>query len=131
LLKNKKYQIMKCIIFFSWLCLIVALPVQAQERTREGLDWTIQQLSARLKLTPEQEKKIVAIIYDTQEALKKDRESAEGNRWALMRVWRERIQEMDAKIESELQDEQKALYEELKKERRKRMMQRIRERRGE
>jgi len=122
---------MKCIIFFSWLCLIVALPVQAQERTREGLDWTIQQLSARLKLTPEQEKKIVAIIYDTQEALKKDRESAEGNRWALMRVWRERIQEMDAKIESELQDEQKALYEELKKERRKRMMQRIRERRDE
>ncbi len=122
---------MKRIILFSWLCLIVALPVQAQERTREGLDWTIQQLSARLKLTPEQEKKIEAIIYDTQEALKKDRESAEGNRWALMRVWRERIQEMDAKIESELQDEQKALYEELKKERRERMMQRIRERRGE
>jgi Spy/CpxP family protein refolding chaperone len=122
---------MKRIIFFSWLCLIAALPVQAQERTREGLDWTIQQLSARLKLTPEQEKKIEAIIYDTQEALKKDRESAEGNRWALMRAWRERIQEMDAKIESELQDEQKVLYEELKKERRERMMQRIRERRGE
>ncbi len=122
---------MKRIIFFFWLGLIVALPVQAQEKTREGLDWTIQQLSARLKLTPEQEKKIEAIIYDTQEALKKDRESAEGNRWALMRAWRERIQEMDAKIESELQDEQKVLYEELKKERRERMMQRIRERRGE
>jgi Spy/CpxP family protein refolding chaperone len=84
-----------------------------------------------LKLSPEQEKKISAIMYETQEALKKDREAAEGNRWALMRAWRERIQDMDAKIESELQDEQKAIYAELKKERRERMMQRWRERRGE
>jgi Spy/CpxP family protein refolding chaperone len=122
---------MKRAILFSWLCLIAALEVQAQDRTQEGLDWTIQQLSARLKLSPEQEKKISAIMYETQEALKKDREVAEGNRWALMRAWRERIQDMDAKIESELQDEQKAIYAELKKERRERMMQRWRERRGE
>jgi Spy/CpxP family protein refolding chaperone len=122
---------MKRAILFAWLCLIAALEVQAQDRTQEGLDWTIQQLSARLKLSPEQEKKISAIMYETQEALKKDREAAEGNRWALMRAWRERIQDMDAKIESELQDEQKAIYAELKKERRERMMQRWRERRGE
>lgn len=101
---------------------------EAQERIgAEDIVASMKQLSERLQLSPEQEQKISVILSETKDALKKDREMAGGDRWTLMRQWRERMQTMDAKIEDELSDAQRVIYAEIKRERRAKMMQKMRE----
>lgn len=124
---------MKHIISFACVAMLALMAMCASAKAQEqggGMIAAVEQLSERLKLSPEQEQKVRAIVSETQEALKKDREAANGDRWALMGILRERIQTMDAKIEAELSNEQKAIYAEVKKERLEKMMQRMRERRG-
>lgn len=123
---------MKHITSFAWAIIMALIAIcanaEAQERTSaEDIIASMKQLSERLQLSPEQEQKISLILSETKDALKKDREMAGGDRWALMRSWRERVQTMDVKIQNELSDAQRVIYAEIKRERREKMMQKMRE----
>jgi Spy/CpxP family protein refolding chaperone len=94
------------------------------------IDGSVKKLKERLTLDSLQEQQVRTIMTETQAQLKKDRDESGGDRRKMFGILRERIAEMDGKIEAVLTDAQKPKYADYKKERDEEARERMRERFG-
>jgi hypothetical protein len=84
----------------------------------------LEALRTALSLTPDQTEKVKPILFDAQAQGRKIREEYGDDREGAREAMREQAPKTDAKIEALLTAEQKKKYEEYKKERMQRMMER-------
>jgi periplasmic protein CpxP/Spy len=84
----------------------------------------LEALRTALSLTPDQTAKAKPILFDAQAQGRKIREEYGDDREGAREAMREQAPKTDAKIEALLTAEQKKKYEEYKKERMQRMMER-------
>jgi periplasmic protein CpxP/Spy len=84
----------------------------------------LEALRTALSLTPDQTAKVKPILFDAQAQGRKIREEYGDDREGAREAMREQAPKTDAKIEALLTAEQKKKYEEYKKERMQRMMER-------
>ncbi len=98
------------------LVLFSAAAAQAQP-PRMSVDEQIKQLEKELKLTAEQSKAIKEILTEQQKERQTLREQSQGDREAMREKMKAIREKADNKILALLNDEQKALYTKMIKER--------------
>ncbi|MBM4176710.1 MAG: hypothetical protein FJ213_11150 [Ignavibacteria bacterium] len=113
--------------YFLCLTLLVAMminvsSVDAQTKrerleVKQRIDQMVNTLKKELSLTKDQTEKVKGIVTENFKNAEKDRENFEGDREARMKMRMDRLQALDKKIELILTKEQKAKYEDYKKER--------------
>jgi protein CpxP len=84
----------------------------------------LEDLQTALSLTPDQTTKLKPILFDAQAQGRKIREEYGDDREGARDAMREQMPKTDSKIEALLTADQKKKYEEYKKERMQRMMER-------
>lgn len=82
-------------------------------------------LQERLNLTDEQTGQVEKILLSAREERQKQRENASGDRRQMLDQMRSMLENRDKQIEALLTEEQKKIYQEIKKERREEMRQRM------
>lgn len=95
------------------------------------IDSTVTRLKTRLVLTDSQVVHVKEIVTQAQKEMMTLREAFQEDRAAMMEAMRERMLKTDTEIEALLTDEQKNMYEEVKKERQAQRQQRMQRRRDE
>ncbi len=85
-------------------------------------------LKDSLGLNDKQTTKIQALFLKSQQQMAKERDAHQGDREEMMKAMRQHMQEMDKQINAVLTPDQRKKYEELMKERRERMRQRMQNR---
>lgn len=91
------------------------------------VDEAVLRLKERLNLTNEQTEQVEAIMTSTRNEMQKLRDNASGDRRQSMMQGRKLMESQDKQIEALLTDDQKKIYEEIKKERREEMRKRMHE----
>ncbi|MDH7514982.1 MAG: hypothetical protein QHI48_03780 [Bacteroidota bacterium] len=93
------------------LLTLQTLPLSAQPGSRGGggrfLETLTDTLSTRLSLTEEQADSVRAVVVAVQRQIARDREELQGDREAMMEIFRLRTDEMFERIASFLSEEQK------------------------
>ncbi len=97
---------------------------------KQRIDQMVNNLKKELSLSKDQTAKVKEIVTDNFKNAEQERGSFDGDREARMKARMERMQSMDKKIESILNKDQKAKFEEYKKERAQRFQQ-MRQRQNE
>ena len=90
----------------------------------------VKQLDEKLKLSDDQKAKLTTIFTEQVEAQKKLREEAGGDRQAMMEKMQKMRADLETKIGSVLNDEQKKTYKAMVEEQRAEMEKRMKERQG-
>jgi Spy/CpxP family protein refolding chaperone len=116
---------MKHLAVFATVALLLVSAMQAfAQRDSAGVKKNIETLKTALDLTKDQTAKLETILFTSMAESRKVREEAGEDRTAMRETMREQRQKTDAKIEALLTPDQKKKYEEVKKERMQRMMER-------
>lgn len=104
----------------------IAQPRQGERGNRE--DAQTQRMKERLGLTDDQAAKVKAILKKSREEMQAEFGNNDGDREARRDAMMKRAEKNDAEIVKLLTKEQKVKYEEMKKERKKQMEERRRDR---
>ncbi|MDE3057810.1 MAG: hypothetical protein KGJ59_07630 [Bacteroidota bacterium] len=115
----------------AWAVLVLLVTVVSQSmraQTSEDSSRAANRaavLKDSLGLSDEQTAKVQAIFLKSMGQMAKEREEHQGDRMEMMQAMRTHMQEMDKEINALLTPDQQKKYEQLVKERRERMRQRM------
>ncbi len=104
--------------------LVFSAVAQAQPM-RMTVEERVKMLKDTLKLDDDQASKITKFLEDQREAMTTAMNENQGDRDAMMQARTEIMKKTDDQIKSVLTEDQAKLYDEMQKERRARMMQRM------
>ncbi|MFN0158963.1 MAG: Spy/CpxP family protein refolding chaperone [Bacteroidota bacterium] len=93
------------------------------------VDQAINNLTETLELTPSQQDTIRRILEESAATMREAREATEGNREDRMQIMKSIQEKTDARVETVLTEDQTSKYQEYKKKRNERIMERRPERR--
>jgi Spy/CpxP family protein refolding chaperone len=112
------------ILLIMGIALICSTAAQAQPM-RMTVEERVKVLKDTLNLNDDQVSKITKFLEDQREAMTTAMSDNQGDRDAMMQARTEIMKKTDEQIKSVLSEDQAKLYDEIQKERRARMMQRM------
>ncbi len=111
------------IIFSAFIMLMSVSLINAQGR--DQMKEELKELKEKLSLMPEQETKIQEIFSKYQELAQKERAAIGDNRMDMMKMRRQNSNKMYEEIELILDENQKMIFDEYKKDREEKMKERM------
>lgn len=110
---------------------IGAAQEQSTTQQQDQVQARIAEFKERLKLTPEQEEKVVPIFRQQMERAKEIRDKNQGDRRAMMKEMRNAQEDMDKQLAEVLDKDQMSELKKIRSERRDQMRENMRRRRNQ
>jgi Spy/CpxP family protein refolding chaperone len=127
---TKKENVMRKsnIVFVLMLMLLVSSITVAQPGRGNRTEMTLKKIKEKVGLTEQQTAKVKEILEKSQEKMRKEFETNDGDRSAMREAMQKLMKESDAEIEKLLTKEQGKKFDEYKKERNEEIRNRMKER---
>ena len=116
------------IVFVLMLMLLVSSITVAQPGRGNRAEMTLKKIKEKVGLTDQQTAKVKEILEKSQEKMRKEFETNDGDRSAMREAMQKLMKESDAEIEKLLTKEQGKKFDEYKKERNEEIRNRMKER---